>query len=115
MRHLRWLSLLGFLGFAGIFGEYQMFRILFVFFAFLVLLGYDERKDAIFKQAATVAFVVTTITIACTFIYFGMIGKNCDRSYLLTQFGLAMAITYIVHVMTFVFTYLYFEVRGFRQ
>lgn len=115
MRYLRWLTLLGLLGLLGLFTDYRMFQVLFVFLAFLPLFGYDERKEAIFKQAATIAFVVTTITIAGTFVYVGLMMKNGVQAEMLSQFGLAFAFIFIIHVLTFVLSYMYYEVRGFRQ
>lgn len=119
MRHLKWLALLGFLGILGWVTEYQGLGALFVFFVFLPLFGFDERKEAVYKQAATNAFIVTTFTLAGTFLYMTLarirVPDEQIAGYLLSTFAMGWAIIYIIHVLVFVLSYVYYEVRGFRQ
>ena len=116
MRHLRWLTLLGVLGVLGWVTVYKGLQAMFGFLVFLPLFGYDERKDAIFKQAATIAFVATTITLTGTLVYAGLVlVPKPNVVNLVSTLGYALAVTYIIHVLTCVLSYVYFELRGFRQ
>ncbi len=119
MRHLRWLSLLGFLGLLGHFTEYSMFKAMFGFFVFIELFWYDERTEAIFKQAASITFVVTTITLTGTFVYLAVaLGpglRNASHLNLVRSFAQALATTYILNLVVFAFTYWLYEARGFRE
>lgn len=118
MRHLRWLTLLGFLGLLGHFTEYHMLKALFGFFAFFELFWYDERTEALFKQAAAITFVVTTFALTGTFVYLAVVLgpglRNAEDLNLVRVFAQALAFTYIAHLLTFFFSYWYYQVRGLR-
>lgn len=119
MRHLRWLSFIGVLGslawITGIEGYYALFG----FFAFLSLFWYDERTEALFKQATALTFIVTTILLASTFVYIGWIAKYAPDDVLADRLIVALAtglgITYIAHLLTFALSFIYFSLRGFRH
>lgn len=119
MKHLRWLSLLGFLWLLGYFTEYSLLKALFGFFVFIELFWYDERTEAVFKQATAITFVVTTIMLTATFVYLAVVLgpglRNAGNLDLVRTFAQALATTYIVHLLTFAFTYTYYEERGFKQ
>lgn len=99
----------------GIEGYYALFG----FFAFLSLFWYDERAEALFKQATSITFIVTTILLASTFVYIGWIAKHAPDAVLADRLIIALAtglgITYIAHLLTFALSFIYFSVRGFRQ
>ncbi len=95
------------------------FYALFGFWAFLSLFWYDERTEALFKQATAITFIVTTILLAGTFVYMGLVAKYAPDAVLADRVIIALAmglgITYIAHLLTFALSFIYFSVRGFRQ
>ena len=58
---------------------------------------------------------IAPLNLAGTFIYISLMTRNGVPVELLSQFGLILAIIFIIHVLTFVLSYIYFELRGFRQ
>ena len=95
------------------------FYALFGFWAFLSLFWYDERTEALFKQATAITFIVTTILLAGTFVYMGLVAKYAPDAVLADRVIIALAmglgITYIAHLLTFALSFIYFSMRGFRQ
>jgi len=92
---------------------------LFGFFVFLSLFWYDERTETLFKQATAITFIITTIMLAGTFVYMSLVAKYAasevlaDRLIVILATGLV--VTYVVHLLTFAFSFIYFSLRGFRQ
>lgn len=119
MRHLCWLSFIGVLGslawITGIEGYYALFG----FFAFLSLFWYDERTEALFKQATSITFIVTTIMLAGTFVYMGLVARYAPDAVLADRVIIALAmglgVTYIAHLLTFTLSFIYFSLRGFKH
>lgn len=103
----------------GHFTEYSMLKALFGFFAFIELFWYDERTEAIFKHAAAITFVVTTINLTGIFVYLAVVLgpglRNAGNINLVGTFSRALAFTYMVHLLLFFFTYWYYQARGIRQ
>lgn len=119
MRHLRWLSFIGVFGSLAWITGNEGYYALFGFFAFLSLFWYDERTEALFKQATAITFIVTTILLAGTFVYMSFVAKYAapavlaDR--LIVTLATGLGVTYVAHLLTFALSFIYFSFRGFRQ
>ena len=116
MRHLRWLVVLAALGYFGASMGYPIFNALYGFLVFMPLFWYDERTDAIFKQATAITFVAMMITFAGSFAYIALIlSPSLQDSDVVNLISRFVTVLYLVQVLVFVFMSIYFQARGFRQ
>ena len=119
MRHLRWLSFIGILGSLAWITGNEGYYALFGFFAFVSLFWYDERTEALFKQATAVTFVVDTFALAATFVYVSWVVRFASDAVLTDRLVIGLAtglvITYVAHLLAFALSFIYFSLRGFRQ
>lgn len=96
MRHLRWLSFIGVFGSLAWITGNEGYYALFGFFAFLSLFWYDERTEALFKQATAITFM-----LAATFVYVSFVAKYAapaalaDR--LIVTLATGLGVTYVTH------------------
>lgn len=95
------------------------FYALFGFSAFVVLFSSDERTEHNFGRAAAVAFVATVVGFAATFVCMGVILGPDDRAIsgltagdLLGMAALGLGIVYGVQLVSFVLSWIYFELMG---
>lgn len=118
MRHLRWLSFIGVFGSLAWITGNEGYYALFGFFAFLSLFWYDERTESLFKQATANTFIVTTIMLAGTFVYISFVAKYAPdavlKDRLIVTLAMGIGVTYVVHLLTFMGSFIYFSLRGFR-
>ncbi|HET6452963.1 MAG TPA: DUF3796 domain-containing protein [Armatimonadota bacterium] len=114
MRHLRWLSLLVLLGFVGLFTDDSTLQIMFTFLVFLPLWWYDELREAVFKQAATITFVTTTLSLSAALVYWSVM-RDSAPGVLLDQFDLILTAVYSINIMVFALAFGRYLMHGFRQ
>lgn len=119
MRHLRWLTLLAILGSLGRWTGHPALSGLYGFMVFLPLFWYDERTEAVFKQAATTAFIATMFALAGTFAYLVLTLQpdplHSKHPNLATHFVIALMVVYLTQLAVFVLAYAYYDRRGFRS
>ena len=113
LRNLKWLALLAPLGALGSVLHQPLFYTMFGFSVFVPLFWADERADANLGRAAAISYTLTLVALVIAFI---LIGVGQTRVWTGMQFfkmfTLMLAATYIVHVVSFVASYLYYEFRG---
>lgn len=116
IRHLRWLVFLAALGFVGTRLGYPTFHALYGFMVFIPLFWYDEYTEAVFTRATALTFVVMMIAFAGSYLYITLIlGPSLKDSAVVNLISNFVTVFYLVQVLAFVFTSLYFQSRGFRQ
>lgn len=116
IRHLRWLVFLAALGYVGTRLGYPISASLFGFMVFMPLFWYDERTEAVFTRATAITFVVMMIAFAGSYIYIGLIlGPSLKDPAVVNLISNFVTMFYLVQVLAFVFTSLYFQSRGFRH
>lgn len=112
LRRLRWLVLVAGLGLPLGYGLHQpVFYWLFGLFVFIPLWGADERDEANLGRAAAVTYAVSLCALTAAFFLMSIPSKD-PASYLPRIMGYALISIYLVHILTFVVAYVYFDRRG---
>lgn len=114
-RRLRWLTLVAPLGLLGCAVGSSTLYVLFGFSVFSVfLVRPDERADADLGRAASFAYLMTLLAIVLVFVGLGVLrlGTQAPPGNLAGMLGMALAALLVVHLLSFVGSYLYFDHRG---
>jgi hypothetical protein len=113
-RRLRWLSPLGFLGLLQFPLHESLLAILYGFFVFGAFFGavVDERSEANLGRAASFTYLATLVVLMAGFLVPGVFFGGASDHTRIAALALSLVAIYVVHVMGFVISYVYFDARG---
>jgi len=114
---LRWLTFLGVLGLLGLALKHPLLCAPFGFFAFIVFFWYDERAEANVGRAAAIAYGVTLVAFMAVFVRLTFTLNNqavgrATAGDVITSLAEGFAIVYMLHILSFAASYIYFQLRG---
>lgn len=111
-RMFRWLGPLGFLGLLGFLPGQAWLKPLMAFMVFLVFfsVGVDERSEANLGRATALAYLATLVAFVTSFLWISVSGVRGWEA-LDLFFNLVVAV-FVLHIVTFVVGYIYFDRRG---
>ena len=112
-RRLRWFFLLGFLGLLQFPLHESLLGILYGFFVFgAFFVKVDERAEANLGRAAAFTYPATLVVLMAGFIVPGIFFAGAGDHARIAALALALVAAYVVHVLGFFVSYLYFDARG---
>lgn len=116
IRYLRWLVFLAALGYLGTYLGYPTFSGLYGFLVFMPLFWYDERTEGIFTRATAVTFVAMMITFVGSYAYIGLILRpSLQDPGVVNLISNFVTVIYLIQVLVFILTSVYFQARGFGR